>query len=271
MRRAVKWGLLATLVAVAGAGAYHFTSGGRTSFWRFFADGAPNAGLVAEQSSTDNGELSKSDLDAVASAWAGTESAQSVNPSTAVAADGDDRYAVVEPTPVELPAAREVTRGQEPSTDDKPNDDTIDADGAKTGPNPFGGKPSSDRAREAFEAMAPTSLSSTGDRYGLAAAEPNRDPIDASVKESSVNPFESPADRAPTKPADDDSPSRLADSEPREPGSSPESVRRRTIASVACRDRTAHFRSTANRSARRTTGQAGRVSEPSKGRKSRPW
>ena len=226
MRRAVKLVLLATVLATAGAGVYHFTSGGGTWFWRFFANGAPNAELVSDETpSAAETELSQSDMDAVASAWAGsgpierdkrsaTAERSAVDDAEVTAAeyvesvdagDGDDRYAASEPAPVELPAstARGVTRGQEPKSAGDDSDAGGNDSDSKTGPINFGGRPSSDRAREAFDngsaATAAPSSSSAGDRYGMSAAEPKRGPTDAPAAPSAVNPFASQTGPVPTK------------------------------------------------------------------------
>src|SRR3990170_325969 len=142
-RRTVKVVLLATMLAAAGAGVYYLTTGGGNPYARFFGHGQ----LVAEEAPGPvTSSLSRSDMDAVANAWANaTQSKPTAIADTHVAptayapaADSsDDRYAmdssepadsdvpasvhqdeVAEPAvPIELPATppRDVTRGQEPN------------------------------------------------------------------------------------------------------------------------------------------------------------
>ncbi len=70
-RRTVKVALVATLLASAGAGTYYATTGGGAFAARLFG----HSQLVAEEPSpTAAVDLTQSELDAVASAWAGDSS-----------------------------------------------------------------------------------------------------------------------------------------------------------------------------------------------------
>jgi uncharacterized repeat protein (TIGR01451 family) len=76
MHPAAKWTLVTSVLAASSAGVYQFTPTGTWLANRFHGT-APDAKLVAEDPPLASGAaLSKSDLDAVASAWAGAASAK---------------------------------------------------------------------------------------------------------------------------------------------------------------------------------------------------
>jgi hypothetical protein len=221
-RRTVIVVLVATLLASAGAGTYYATT--RDGAWPagLFGSGA----LVADDASTTtHADLSHSDLDAVATAWGGSDATATAAP-IAAEPSGDSRYsystdstsedadddssldAAADTTPVMLPAApsQEVTRGQEPieqaayqsnaagppnanPSDDGSKDDAIvDADSTR-------------RAREAFAddlAGVPSPQPTASDRYnGLAAAD--QAPAATHGAAAAADPFASAA--SPAEPA----------------------------------------------------------------------
>ena len=218
-RRTVKVVLVATLLAAAGAGTYYFTSGGGSwTAWRF-----AHSELVAEDApTTPRVELTRSELDAVASAWGGASPAKSspvvapqVDPvderyqSEAPAETGSDdaRFRATDVMPVMLPAvpAEEVTRGQEPddyrqSPDDEKTspaaDDDADDDAEAT-------VDSSRRARAAFgEELAaapspsPSKQSPASDRYE-APSSSAQESVNTTTATASTNPFAAPAEPVP--------------------------------------------------------------------------
>jgi uncharacterized repeat protein (TIGR01451 family) len=223
-RRTVKVVLLATMLAAAGAGVYYLTTGGGNPYARFFGHGQ----LVAEEAPGPvTSGLSRSDMDAVANAWANATQTKPtaiadthVAPTAyAPAADSsDDRYAmdssapadsdvpasvhqdeVAEPAvPIELPATppRDVTRGQEP------NDL---GDGAQQlAPEELDGgaasSESSQRAREAFGddmAAAPAAQYASADRYNAATRAAAADALRAPSASAATNPFASQSSPEP--------------------------------------------------------------------------
>ena len=219
-RRAVKLVLFATVLAAAGAGVYHFNSGGGTAFWRLFANGE----LVADETAPSAPpELSQSDLDAVASAWAGAapkkpaersaeydaSAASYEEPSDAnderysdgSVGDDDRRYPAVEPEPVDLPATdpREITRGQEPN--DLGGGDALEQANPETLDDEVPSSSSSRRARAAFGDAA-----AAGDRYSAPGGKRQDNLLAAHGAQAAANPFASQAGPLPTTGPGDDFP-----------------------------------------------------------------
>lgn len=225
-RRTVKVVLLATMLAAAGAGVYYLTTGGGALYARFFGHGE----LVAEEAQVAvTSSLSRSDMDAVASAWANATPSKpaavadaDVAPATytPVAGLSDDRYAMSysdsaednspenagrddvaeSAAPIELPAAppRDVTRGQEPNDmgsgtpQQQPAPHELDSGSASS--------ESSQRAREAFGddmAAAPAAQYAPSDRYN-ASTRPGSDAAGTAPNASAAtNPFASQSSPEP--------------------------------------------------------------------------
>ncbi len=208
-RRTVIVVLLATVLAAAGAGIGYLALGDGAWTARIFGPGE----LVAEEApATIHADLSQSDLDAVASAWAGAEpikpavvSDPQVAPEYAATTESsdDDRYEAAEAMPVMLPAVPaqeitrgEVTRGQEPN--DLGEGEEFEQPVPEVSADATAAKVSSRRAREAFgdDLAAAAPQSTPGDRYNTSAAtalEPIADPSAGSA----VNPFASQSGPAP--------------------------------------------------------------------------
>jgi uncharacterized repeat protein (TIGR01451 family) len=224
-RRTVKVVLLATMLAGAGAGVYYLTTGGGGLYARFFG----HCELVAEEPQAPvASSLSRSDMDAVAHAWANATPAKPaaiadkhVAPTAyAPATDtSDDRYAmdysatadsdpptndhageVTQPAaPVELPVTppRDVTRGQEPNDlgDGTPSQQSSPQE---IDPATASGE-SSRRAREAFGddmAATPAAQYASADRYN-APTRPGGDAISAPSAGAATNPFASQSSPEP--------------------------------------------------------------------------
>lgn len=216
-RSTVKVVLIATLLASAGAGTYYAMSAGNG----WIAGLLGRSQLVAEeptqpldltsevaeaQKDAAPTQLSKSEFDAVAAAWSGSESARPpvADPSSDAADEAsDDRYELG-PTPqvpandspyagrtempVVLPAvpSQDVTRGQAPNEYDAT--EPVAEPGATKPAGEESTVESSRRAREAFGDEQATAPAAPADRYQSAPAAqviPNR----ASSESSMTSPF----------------------------------------------------------------------------------
>jgi uncharacterized repeat protein (TIGR01451 family) len=232
-RPSVKVVLVATLLASAGAGTYYATMSDGAWIARLFGHGQ----LVADDVSTTTAveptpsELSQSELDAVASAWAGdapTETSRAVDARVATAChdepttdseNSDDRYqteSAVDSTsenshyanrtemPVVLPVvpAQDVTRGQEPTDygNAQPlgNEQPVEQPTAVTPDDAEATVESSRRAREAFGddlATAAVPAADASSRYESATAAHAEPPKAKSA--AAASPFASVAAPAP--------------------------------------------------------------------------
>lgn len=212
-RRVVQMTLFTTVLAAAGAAAYHFTSGDWTRVSRIFGLGGSSAELVADDAGAVGPVLSQSEMDAVASAWADTSSVQHAryevpvdsddaeyreatdsSPPVAQHATSDERYNPTNVTPAALPAedSYSVARGQEPDGDDE----ILDEDEEPISPNPFSAPGqatlSSARAREAFSEQSAKDSAippepAAGDRYNPATMRGMA--TDDNSPEARINPF----------------------------------------------------------------------------------
>jgi uncharacterized repeat protein (TIGR01451 family) len=211
--RTVKVVLVTTLLASAGAGTYYVTSGGGTwTAWRF-----GHGELVAEVApTTPRVELTRSELDAVASVWAGAGPTKSSSRVDAQVEPADERYQLEAPAetgggdarvraaeemPVMLPAvpAEEVTRGQEPIDDGQ--DAEIKSTATAAEDDAEATVDSSRRARAAFGeelAAAPSASQQppTSDRYE-APSSSEQELVNTPTAIASTNPFAAPAEPVP--------------------------------------------------------------------------
>jgi uncharacterized repeat protein (TIGR01451 family) len=126
MHRAVKWTLVTSVLAASSAGTYHFTPAGAWIAKLIRHDG-PDAQLVAEETpaptpTPSGAALSKSDLDAVASAWADAAPSKSAEATADHAAEPtvvrDEQV-----TPAEYVAAADGGTSKQLKSDDAAKED----------------------------------------------------------------------------------------------------------------------------------------------------